>query len=149
MTANGPIMVAIDTGKESRDALNWYIQNLYKNGQELVLLYVAQPTTKSHVPNPSEFDDMMKQADKMIAKVEGEFKTRLTDLGVTGRFRSVHHVKPGEAIVAAAQEEGAEAIVMGTRGLGKLRRTIMGSVSDYVLHHVNCPVLIYRPDKGH
>ena len=35
-------------------------------------------------------------------------------------------------------------IVMGTRGLGTVRRTILGSVSDYVLHHAHCPVIICK-----
>ena len=49
---------------------------------------------------------------------------------------------PGESIVAVAIEEQVSMVVLGTRGLGKLRRTILGSVSDYVLHHVHCPVAI-------
>ena len=52
--------------------------------------------------------------------------------------------KPGEYIVKVAQTEKATVIIMGTRGLGKIRRTILGSVSDYVIHHANCPVLICR-----
>ena len=35
---------------------------------------------------------------------------------------------------------------MGTRGLGTVRRTILGSVSDYVLHHAHCPVCICRQE---
>ena len=49
---------------------------------------------------------------------------------------------PGEAIVKIAEDENATMIVMGTRGLGVIRRTILGSVSDYVVHHAKCPVLI-------
>ena len=52
--------------------------------------------------------------------------------------------KSGEAIIAAAREEKAGLIVMGTRGMGKFRRTLLGSVSDYVLHHADVPVLICR-----
>jgi nucleotide-binding universal stress UspA family protein len=35
-------------------------------------------------------------------------------------------------------------VVMGTRGQGTVRRTIMGSVSDYVAHHSKVPVLVFR-----
>ena len=51
---------------------------------------------------------------------------------------------PGEAIVAVGQKEKAVLIVCGTRGMGKLRRTFLGSVSDYVVHHAHCPVLVCR-----
>lgn len=50
----------------------------------------------------------------------------------------------GEAIVAVAEKEKANLIVTGTRGMGKLRRTFLGSVSDYVIHHAKCPVLVCR-----
>ena len=54
--------------------------------------------------------------------------------------------KPGEAIIKTATEEGANVIVMGSRGLGKIRRTLMGSVSEYVTHHApaGCAVVILR-----
>ena len=52
------------------------------------------------------------------------------------------HSRPGEAIVQVAKEEKCCYVVMGTRGLGTVRRTIMGSVSSYVVHHAHCPVMI-------
>lgn len=52
--------------------------------------------------------------------------------------------KPGVLIVDVAKKESAAYVVMGTRGLGKIRRTIMGSVSDYVVHHCHCPVIVCR-----
>ena len=42
-----------------------------------------------------------------------------------------------------AREIGASLVVTGSRGLGVIRRTVLGSVSDYVLHHVKVPVVIY------
>ena len=55
-----------------------------------------------------------------------------------------NYEKPGEMICNTANSEKCDYIVMGTRGLGKLRRTIMGSVSDYVVHHAHCPVIVAR-----
>jgi nucleotide-binding universal stress UspA family protein len=50
-------------------------------------------------------------------------------------------------IVALAEELGADLIVMGSRGLGGVRRALMGSVSDSVVRHAHCPVLVVRPGK--
>ena len=52
--------------------------------------------------------------------------------------------RPEEFLVHTAKDRGVGLIVMGTRGMGTIRRTVMGSVSDYVLHHSPCPVMIYR-----
>lgn len=51
---------------------------------------------------------------------------------------------PGSTLIKLADEYNAAYIVTGTRGHGKIRRTILGSVSDYVMHHSHVPVLIYR-----
>ena len=50
----------------------------------------------------------------------------------------------GYRLCHIAHDKGVNMIVMGTRGLGTVRRTILGSVSDYVLHHAHCPVIICR-----
>ena len=53
----------------------------------------------------------------------------------------------GEAdteIVALAEEIGVDLIVVGSRGRSPLKRTLMGSVSDSVVRHAHCPVLVVR-----
>ena len=49
-----------------------------------------------------------------------------------------------QQIVQVAEYIGAGLIVMGSRGLGGVRRALMGSVSDSVVRHAHCPVLIVR-----
>jgi len=56
---------------------------------------------------------------------------------------------PGEVIVKVAKEEHATLIVTGTRGMGKIRRTFMGSISDFVIHHSPVPVLVCRHKDHH
>jgi nucleotide-binding universal stress UspA family protein len=52
-----------------------------------------------------------------------------------------------QEIVGLAEEIGAGLIVMGSRGGGGIRRALMGSVSDSVVRHAHCPVMVVRPEK--
>lgn len=57
---------------------------------------------------------------------------------------------PGETIVKAAHEHNADFLICGSRGHGAVRRTILGSISDYILHHAHVPVLICKhEDEKH
>ncbi len=49
-----------------------------------------------------------------------------------------------QKIIEVADQEKAGLIVMGSRGLGGFQRFFLGSISDGVLHHAQCPVLIVR-----
>ncbi|PKL76156.1 MAG: hypothetical protein CVV27_11730 [Candidatus Melainabacteria bacterium HGW-Melainabacteria-1] len=49
---------------------------------------------------------------------------------------------PGHGVVSTAEEQGCDLIVMGSRQHGAVRRFLLGSVSNYVVHHSECPVLI-------
>lgn len=57
--------------------------------------------------------------------------------------------KPGETVVHEAHEQNADVILCGSRGHGKLRRTFMGSVSDYIVHHSHVPVVVCRHKNHH
>jgi nucleotide-binding universal stress UspA family protein len=52
--------------------------------------------------------------------------------------------EPGQGIVAAAEAEGADLVIVGTRGLDRAGRFLLGSVSDYVVYHCGCPVMVAR-----
>jgi nucleotide-binding universal stress UspA family protein len=55
--------------------------------------------------------------------------------------------KPDEAVVKLGEELEAGLMVMGSRGLGGVRRTLMGSVSASVIHRSHSPVLVVRVDE--
>lgn len=61
------------------------------------------------------------------------------------------HVSPrveagdaGPMLVWVAEHEGFDAIVVGSHGKGRLKRLVLGSVSEHVVHHAPCPVLVVR-----
>ncbi len=51
---------------------------------------------------------------------------------------------PVELLLTCANEEGADLVVSGTRGLSGFRKLLVGSVSDALIHHAHCSVLIVR-----
>ncbi|KAI9217887.1 hypothetical protein BC828DRAFT_390069 [Blastocladiella britannica] len=53
---------------------------------------------------------------------------------------------PRDALVDYINSEKAAMLVIGSRGLGAIKRALLGSVSEYCLHHVSCPVLIVKPE---
>ncbi len=52
--------------------------------------------------------------------------------------------EPGPALCRIAEDVGAAAIVIGSRGRGGIKRALLGSVSDYVVRNAPCPVVITR-----
>jgi nucleotide-binding universal stress UspA family protein len=55
---------------------------------------------------------------------------------------------PDREIVELAEKLGAGLVVMGSRGRGGIRRALMGSVSDSVVRHAHCPVLVVRTENS-
>ncbi|MFE1312485.1 universal stress protein [Streptomyces sp. NPDC058755] len=58
----------------------------------------------------------------------------------------VVHGNPADVLLRAA--EGAEVLVVGSRGRGGFARALLGSVGQHVSQHANCPVVIVRPDPS-
>ena len=50
----------------------------------------------------------------------------------------------GPMLVWVAEQLGVDAIVVGSHGKGRLKRLVLGSVSEHVVHHAPCPVLVVR-----
>jgi nucleotide-binding universal stress UspA family protein len=67
-------------------------------------------------------------------------------LNVDGIELLVRRGDPGPALCQLAEELSAQAIVMGSRGRGGLKRALLGSVSDYVVRNAPCTVIITRPE---
>ena len=56
--------------------------------------------------------------------------------------------EPGPALCALAETDHYNMIVVGSERLGPLRRVVLGSVSDHVVHHATCPVLVMHDDDS-
>ncbi|MEO5965241.1 MAG: universal stress protein [Candidatus Limnocylindrales bacterium] len=55
---------------------------------------------------------------------------------------------PGDMIVEAAEAEHADMVLVGSHGRGAVGRFFIGSVSEHVVRHAPCPVLVVRPREA-
>jgi nucleotide-binding universal stress UspA family protein len=89
------------------------------------------------------YEQIREQSRELLRKESWRVK-------VAGGTVARAHLRMGEVdleIVSLAKELGADLIVMGCRGHRGIRRAIEGSVSDGVIRHAPCPVLVVRPEK--
>lgn len=89
--------------------------------------------------------DVMEEAREELAKqVESMLERIATDLQKedVAAKTYVSAEDPAEAIIATAEQENADLIVVGNRGMSGLQRLVLGSVSNKVSHHAPCSVLI-------
>ena len=92
----------------------------------------------------SRMEEVAEEAARTKLKEQVQ-KIREAGTEVVGVHTSVGF--PDAEIVGLAERLSAGLIVMGSRGLGPLRRALMGSVSDSVVRHAHCPVLVVRQEK--
>jgi len=92
---------------------------------------------------PDEYERM--QADAVgVARTHGHETAGA--LGVPTDVVMVTVGPAGPEICRLAEEVGAVAIVMGTRGRSGIKRALLGSVSDHVVRHAPCPVVLTGPE---
>lgn len=78
--------------------------------------------------------EMARSAFDGAREAIGENQLQISEEILTG--------KPGPALVDRISRQPDSLIVMGRRGLSRARELLMGSVTQRVLHHANCPVLV-------
>jgi nucleotide-binding universal stress UspA family protein len=112
---------------------------------EVHVVTVAPGYPSYDIRNPAVVEQLRKQAqdilNEQVEKIEQSGgKVVEKHLRIAERYRA-------QQIVQVAEEIGAGLIVMGSRGLGGVRRALIGSVSDSVVRHAHCPVMVVRPEK--
>src|ERR1044071_7422652 len=108
-----------------------------------VLTHVMEPALLAIDAGPASWDSAEEAYEKAQADIEGRTSAIFQRAGI--RFDTIRERgHAADKIVEIAEQEKVDLIVMGSRGLGTFTRLVLGSVSDGVIHHAHCPVLIVR-----
>lgn len=139
------ILLVTDGSRDAELALRTAVDLANSTTSELHVVTVAPGYPSYDVRNLAVVEDLRQQAENVLEdqtrKIEqagGEVAQK--HLRVSERYRA-------DQIVRVAQDIEAGLIIMGSRGLGGVRRALIGSVSDSVVRHAHCPVLVVRPEQ--
>jgi nucleotide-binding universal stress UspA family protein len=144
------ILLATDGSKEAELAALRAVELADATNSELHVVHVGGvPILLECYPGTLGYERRLYEE---IEEMSREFLRKQSwRMKVAGGTVAGAHLRIGEVdleIVALAEELGVDLIVTGSRGLGGVRRALMGSVSDSVVRHAHCPVLVVRPEKG-
>ncbi|KAI9137300.1 hypothetical protein BKA69DRAFT_1098647 [Paraphysoderma sedebokerense] len=146
------LLLAVDGSIHSKHAYEWTIKNILKKDDTFVLVNVRQvayPVAYMRGAGASEYLDAVKaiedQARERSHTLLREYGVDLKARGYNVRAIAIRG-EPRTDIIAKAEDIKADAIIVGSRGLGAIKRTFLGSTSDYIVHHSHIPVIIVTPE---
>jgi nucleotide-binding universal stress UspA family protein len=138
------IVCGVDDSDQAQDAARVAAQFCAELGLRLALVHVAPPPVRPGVaPHPGEHDyeDSVEAGETLLDQIATPL-----DIGE----RVTRHVVVGEAserLRQIAVDEGAQLLVVGSRGCGPLK-SVLGSVSSALARDAPCPVLVVPPDSA-
>ena len=141
------ILLATDGSEEGKLAAQAATELSKNSGSEVHLVYVLPAATQliGHRLYSQE------TRESVVAGAERDAETFLKEqaeqIRANGGTVAETHFRSGDPdkeILRTAEALGVGMIVIGSRGLGAISRALMGSVSDSVVKHAHCPVLVMR-----
>jgi len=151
------ILVPLDGSEHSLKALNVAIQIAKKFEAKLTLIHVysvtirpiimPEPTTLTPpgvpIMTPLEISKVAEASREVGNRIlgDGEEKAKAEGVQVEKILMEGHVV---QEIIRVAKEGNYDLIVIGARGISRVREMLLGSVTDGVIHHVSCPVLVIK-----
>ncbi|XP_065053017.1 uncharacterized protein LOC135682177 isoform X1 [Rhopilema esculentum] len=146
-------LVAVDSSQHSDRAFTWYIENYHREGDTLGIVHIHQLPSLPAMGLYAGGAVLSEGYQMMVNESVEQSKTVADKYIEQCKEKNIKHVlflqtaenDAGQTIVKIARENNANTLVMGSRGLGTVRRTLLGSVSDYVLHHAHIPTCVIPP----
>ena len=139
---SGRILLATDGSEEAELAAGVAVELAKSTGSELHVVHIKLVPIPPPYPEVLDWRDDLERAEREAREVLDEQVKKVEDAGGTVAGAHLREESPAEEIVALAEELGVGLIVVGSRDRGRIRRALAGSVSDWVVRHARCSVLV-------
>jgi nucleotide-binding universal stress UspA family protein len=145
--ASGTIVVGVDGSDSSKAALRWAVREAELTGSpvEAVIAWQYPPMIGGFGLGPASA--MALNFDEIAAKTLADSVAEVIDPAAPVRIATaVTQGHPAQVLLRAA--DGADLLVVGSRGHGGFTGALLGSVSQYCALHAPCPLIIVRAHAG-
>ena len=145
------ILLATDGSEEATLAAQTAADIARKTNSELHLVHVAylllMSTEASYIAS-RVYKEAREEVKQEAQALLDEQVRIVEDAGGNLADAHLRAGRPEEEVLRLSEELEAGLIVVGSRGLSPIKRALMGSVSDSVVRHAHCPVLVVRREEG-
>jgi nucleotide-binding universal stress UspA family protein len=153
------ILLASDGSESATHATEVAVELSKKTDSELHVLYVGEYSTASLYPQAADTTWVAQEDLAPIQEEQGQqfeqvarrtLDAEVQQVRAVGGTVAQAHLRlgtPDAEVVDLAEELGVGLVVVGSRGLGGIRRALMGTVSDSVVRYAHCPVLVVRKEE--
>src|ERR687897_2546858 len=130
-------LLATDGSEDAELAATTAVGLARSTSSELHVVHIWRPVPSVH------FDALIRrEMEREAQEILDEQVKQIEGLGGTVAQPRLREGGAAEEIFAFEEEIGAGLLVLGSRGRGRMRRALMGSVSDSAVRNAHCPVLI-------
>jgi len=141
------ILVAFDNGIKAQKALETAMEIAGNNQAEIFIVTSVKipEVISASVLDRSLLQELEDKTRKHFEKILDETAAKVKEKGLSVQT-AILHGGSGEAIIKFAEKEGVDLITIGSHNRGPVERFLLGlgSVSNYVVNHAKCPVLITK-----
>ena len=136
------ILVPVNDSQAAERTIKAIIANKERFPVTLTLLHVVDTKKLAYRMIPDFQVDMIEEKAMAVGETTlKKIKEQFNMAGISTITR-LEAGSPREVITNIANDEEFTLLVIGRRGMGEIRDVLFGSVSNHVLHHVTCPVLL-------
>ncbi len=142
------VLVAVDGSVHSRRAVEISVELCLKYEAHLTVLHVIPPPSfglaAAGIP-PTVLRDYYFEARREAERIVGEALAVAERAGMRAGAEIIENAPSVvQAITEYAENNGADLIVVGTRGLSGFKKLLLGSVASGVISHAHCSVLVVK-----
>lgn len=142
------VAVAVDGSSHAQRAFEEAIMLAKSTASSLAVVAVAPVRTVYSVQRRAEIVEPRDEDRRMFEELLNRYAETATKAGVQPVSKVLLQGQVAEELLVYLDEYKPDLLVMGARGLSTARRILLGSVSDAVIHHAHCSVLVVRPPRA-